>query len=120
MFDEPMAIIACLLTAIVTSAITFFGTAMGIAWSVNVIDPTLKKLSLEKLGVSVVAVIAICFTAAWLISLGFSEKFFREVSQSSYYRHQFYEQNWFWLLVIVSIPAAIHFALTANSIRKSL
>ena len=82
MFDDPMSIIACLLVAGVNGFIVFFGTAFGVARAATPTPSDPLAYSMPMAVVSLVAIIAASFGAAWLIALGFSEEFYK-ADQSS-------------------------------------
>ena len=118
MFDDPMSIIACLLAASVNSAIALFGTGFAAVWALNQRDDKDPQLMVMKAIFGCLVVVALSFAAAWLISLGFSERFYERVSHVRNFRREFYEQDWFWFLVVVAIPTTVHYAITFNTLRK--
>jgi len=118
MFDDPMSIIACLLAAVVNTAMLFFGTAVAAGWAADGTDPDGIGFNLWKALLGLASVVGVSFGAAWLISLGFSEEFYREISRSGYYRQEFYEQNWFWFFIVIAIPSIVHYGLIMNSLRR--
>ena len=118
MFDVPMSIIACLLAALVNSAIALFGTGLALVWALDQQKGKDPGLAILKAIFGCLVVVALSFAAAWLISLGFSERFYEKVSHARYYRQAPFEQNWFWFLIIVAIPTIVHYVINFNALRK--
>ena len=117
MFDDPLTIWACALTAIVVTLIVSFGGALGVIWaSTDEKGEPIQPYPLETITVFV-GLPAACCLIAYLIALGFSDRLYRDISRWSSYE-EFYEQDLVWFCVMISIPVLVQLFIIFREFRK--
>jgi hypothetical protein len=115
-FDEPLSILACLIGGIISAVVAFgysifSGVAVGkLAFSRRFHRS--RKTVLEAIAVPLVVSVVTNVGQLYLVSLGFSERFFQQIHRSGY-RDEFYETNLFWFIVVGAIPLALLAAIIA-------
>jgi len=115
LFDDPLTIWATAITSIVVTAIMFFAIPIGIMLSYE--EKSGKEyLRVEKLFCIFVATCFSACLAAYLISLGFSQRLFDDISDWRRSR-DFFEQDLIWFCVMIVIPVFVHFVSTFRNFR---
>ena len=116
MFDDPMTIWACIICALISTGIAAYAGVVGLLWAGDEKPTGEFKLNGFKFLCVTVAACLIASIAAYLIVLGFSQRLFDDISRWSY-RDEFYETDWFWFVVMISIPLVVHLALFYKNLK---
>jgi len=118
MFDYSLTIWASALTAIVVGIITVFSGVFGTVYSFRENEDGLEFAPERAIAIMIGASI-VCSFAGYLIALGFSERFYREISHWSSYRSVgFWEQDLFWFCIMISIPVISQLSLVFWRLHK--
>lgn len=120
-FGETLSLIACLLTAVVSTGIIFFTTGF---YAVAHAKSQVKRLSGMKSGPLTLAVGMPLLLATstnvlfgFAIALGFSERFYDQITRYSY-RRGVIEEEWLWFIIVLAIPVITHFAITMHGMKS--
>ena len=118
MFDDPMTLWACGISAIISTLIAFYAGVVGLIWAGSENEEGQFSINSAKYAVLSLAAAGTASLAAYLVALGFSAKLYRDISRWSY-RDEFYETDWFWFVVMISIPVIVHLALFYRNLKGS-
>jgi len=118
LFDDPMTLWACAISAILTTAISAYASITGLLWAGSEDETGNFSVSLPKYLVVALVAAASASLAAYLITLGFSKNLYDDISRWSY-RDEFYETDWFWFVVMISIPVVSYMALFYRNLKGS-
>ena len=122
MFSDPMSIIGSALCGLLTTVILMVTTVYyGFALGRSVAQEERGGSALWLRGTMFLPMIVAAMSnlaAGFLISLGFSERLYNDITRYSSYR-DWIQQDWFWFVLIMLIPIISHFFVSVRLANKA-
>lgn len=117
MFDDPLTIWATALTAICVAFVQAIAGPVATAYAMSDEPDQWKPEYYLSVSLVVIAACGVACLAAYLISLGFSDRLYQDISNWRY-RRDLWEQDIFWFCVMISIPVFVHAVLYFRVLNK--
>ena len=109
-FFEPMTVLSCFLAGVLTAVIGFiftlsvgFGAANFVATNS---ESSILSSILRATALPLLVAVAVNGLQGYLIIIGFSDSFLRQIRWNAY--GDFFEQDLIWFLIMMAIPILVH------------